>query len=158
MRGIVADTASEIVAEDPTRIRNRANYSRLEKISADLLQRAIAIMKDATQEDCERLQLRCYDWHEEKDAVVAYLHANVDPDNWELVRFDEPRILEKGPQYNPFVPAQADSPNDSWPGEKWDLWRFVNANISEANRHLVKLLNPEDIKHAKEARKPKVVT
>jgi hypothetical protein len=156
MKGI-APEPSAYYSEDPSRVRNRANHERLERISAALLERAIGVMKTATQEDFERLRIRCANWHGEKDAVIAFLHSNVDPDNWELVRFAEPWIEEKGPQYWPFVPAIRDSPNDTWPTEKWELWNFVNANVSEANRHLVKLLNPEDLSARKEKSRAKVI-
>jgi hypothetical protein len=155
VRGINADVV--IADEDPTRVRNRANYQRLEAQSAALLERAIRVMKAATFEDCERLELRCANWGDEKDLVRSFIEASIDPDNWELVQFGEPWIEERGEQPRCWTEAKPDSLNDCWPQEKLAIYDFVTENVTPENRHLVKLLNPEELYAIKAKRRPKIV-
>jgi hypothetical protein len=173
VRGISPIPLASIVADDPTQARNKANYQRLNKISEDLLAEAIGIFKTMTPLQARNFRMRCLRWHggelreddktiasfaSERDMVMAYLETSVNPDNWELVRFGEPSFREKGEQPREFVPAIADSPNDTWPDEKRALFDYVTSAVSPENRHLVQLLNPEELNARKEKRRAKVVT
>lgn len=168
-----------IVAEDPAKLRNKANYERLNKISEDLLARAIGIFKTMTPLQAREFRMRNLRWNGgtlrdgdewgdrtgkiiaefegEKPTVLAWLDGNVNIDNWELVQLGEPSFTEKGEQPRAFVPAEPDSESDTWPEEKRALYDFVTDNVCPENRHLVKLLNYEDLRAIKENRRPKII-
>lgn len=158
-RAVVTMEPASIQFEDETQIKNKARRRELESISSKLLKRAIFIMQHATQEQCERLERRIVAWRVERAMVCAWMaqsqtrpdHWPVHEDNWELVRFDEPFILDAvDPAYG-FVPSVPDSPSDTWPEEKRRVYDFVMANVSPDNRPLVRLIHPEDL--AKEKRR-----
>lgn len=178
MRGLLSDTTAAVIAEDPTQIRNRANRQRLNKISEDLLAQAIGVFKTMTPAQARAYRMRCLQWHGgelregdewgdktgkviaefegEKKLVRYWLNVNVNEDNWELVRFLEPRFVEKGEQPREFVPAEPDSSSDTWPDEKRKLYDFVTQHVSPENRHLVQLLNYEDIRERKAKRRARL--
>ncbi len=179
MKGLQSETTSEIVAEDPTQLRNRANRQRLNKISEDLLAQAIGVFKKMTPAQARAFRMRCLQWfggklregdewgdksgrviaefEGEKNLVRYWLNVYVNPDNWELVQFGEPRFVERGEQPREFVEAPPDSPGDTWPEEKRALYDFVTQHVCPENRHLVKLLNYEDLLAIKSKRIPRIV-
>lgn len=177
--GIVPETSTELRAEDPNQVRNKSNYQRLNKISEDLLAKAIGIFKTMTPLQARNFRMRNLRWHGgtlrendewgdktgrviaefdgEKNLIQHWLNVHCNPDNWELVQIGEPSFTEKGEQPREFVEAIADSEGDTWPDEKRALYVFVTANVSPENRHLVKLLNYGDLREIKDKRQPKVI-
>jgi hypothetical protein len=143
------------VYEDSAQEKNKLNRQRLHELSEKLLVRAIWTMENVTQKDCEEFVQRCALWKREKAWVANYITHEVTADNWELVRMQkEPQILDgyEAMAYH-YEPSEPDSPGDKWPAEKEALYKFIMKNISARNRHMIQLLDPEDILREERAKR-----